>query len=86
MTAAEYAGSEIPEYQGNPLIEALPPVRRDDLEVMQAMSSPHYKFASDKTAFRIIERVDGRPWLESSITPKNGGDALSPFVKIATRA
>lgn len=38
MTAAEYAGSEIPEYQGNPLIEALPPVRRDDLEVMQAMS------------------------------------------------
>ncbi|MGA5116860.1 phage major capsid protein [Streptomyces pseudogriseolus] len=57
-----------------------------DRQVMQAMSSPHYKFASDKTAFRIIERVDGRPWLESSITPKNGGAALSPFVKIAARA
>lgn len=56
-----------------------------DRQVMQAMSSPHYKFANDKTAFRIIERVDGRPWLQSAITPKNNGDTLSPFVKIAAR-
>ena len=50
------------------------------------MSSPHFKFGNDMTAYRIIERVDGRPWLQSAITPKNGGSALSPFVKIATRA
>jgi len=56
-----------------------------DRQVMQAMSSPHYKFANDKTAFRIIERVDGRPWLNSAITPKNNGPTLSPFVQIQTR-
>jgi|SRR5882762_8439623 len=53
-----------------------------DRQVMQAMSSPHFKFASDKTAYRIIERVDGRPWLNSAITPKNGGPALTPIVKL----
>lgn len=57
-----------------------------DRQVMSAMSSPHYRFGNDKTAFRVIERVDGRPWLQSAITPKNGGNALSPFVKLAERA
>lgn len=57
-----------------------------DRQVMQAESSGHFKFSSDLTAFKFIERVDGRPWLESAITPKNAGPALSPFVKIAVRA
>jgi len=56
-----------------------------DRQVMSAMSSEHYKFGNDVTAFRIIERVDGRPWIQSAITPKNGGSTLSPFVQIATR-
>ncbi len=54
-----------------------------DRQVMSAMSTPHYKFANDQTAYRIIERVDGRPWLNSAITPKNNGDTLSPFVTLA---
>lgn len=57
-----------------------------DRQVMSATSSPHFKFSSDKTAYRIISRVDGRPWLESAITPKNGGPALSPFVNLETRS
>ena len=57
-----------------------------DRQVMSAMSSPHYKFQNDQTAFRIIERVDGRPWLPSEITPKNGGNTLSPYVQIQARA
>lgn len=56
-----------------------------DRQVMSAKSSEHSKFQEDKTAYRIIERVDGQPWLQSAITPKNGGSTLSPFVKIATR-
>ncbi len=56
-----------------------------DRQVMQASSSPHYKFANDKTAFRVIERVDGRPWLQSAITPKNSGPTITPFVQLATR-
>ena len=56
-----------------------------DRQMMQSTSSPHFKFASDKTVFRIIERVDGQPWLQSSITPHNGASALSPFVQLASR-
>jgi HK97 family phage major capsid protein len=57
-----------------------------DRQVMSAMSSPHYKFGNDMTAFRIIERVDGRPWLQSAITPKNNGAQLSAYVKLAERS
>jgi len=53
-----------------------------DRQVMSAMSSPHFKFQNDQTAYRIIERVDGRPWLNSAITPKNTGPTLSPFVTL----
>ncbi|NUS26051.1 MAG: phage major capsid protein [Streptomyces sp.] len=53
---------------------------------MQSSSSEHYKFANDKTAYRVIERVDGRPWLQSPLTPKNGSSAkLSPVVQLASR-
>jgi len=56
-----------------------------DRQMMQSTSSPHFKFASDKTVFRIIERLDGQPWLSSAITPHNGANALSPFVQLASR-
>jgi HK97 family phage major capsid protein len=56
-----------------------------DRQVMSALSSPHFKFSSDQTAYRIIERVDGRPWLNSAITPQNGSaNTLSPFVGLST--
>ncbi|MFL1903089.1 phage major capsid protein [Streptomyces tauricus] len=57
-----------------------------DRQQMSADSSTEYKFGNDQTAYRIIQRVDGRPWLKSAITPANGGPALSPFVEIADRA
>ena len=58
-----------------------------DRQVMSATSSPHYKFGNDKTAYRVIERVDGRAWLQSAITPRNNStNTLSPFVKLATRS
>jgi HK97 family phage major capsid protein len=56
-----------------------------DRQSMQADTSPHYKFANDQTVFRVIERVDGRPWLQSAITPQQGSNTLSPFVKVAVR-
>ena len=52
---------------------------------MTAESSPHFKFSTDITAYRFIERIDGRPWLTSAITPRKGSNTLSPFVKIAAR-
>jgi HK97 family phage major capsid protein len=58
-----------------------------DRMAMSAMTSPHYKFGQDVTSYRVIERVDGRPWLQSAITPANGSsNTLSAFVQLATRA
>lgn len=57
-----------------------------DRQVMQSSTSAEYKFANDKTAMRVIERVDGQPWIQSAITPNQGTNTLSPFVKLATRS
>jgi HK97 family phage major capsid protein len=54
-----------------------------DRQAMQAKQSEERYFETDEVAFRVIERVDGRPWLQSAITPANGGDTLSPIVKLA---
>lgn len=52
-----------------------------DRQVMQVASSEDYKFQQDLTSFRVIERVDGRPWLRSALTPANGSaNTLSPTV------
>lgn len=55
-----------------------------DRQILQAKQSEDFKFSSDITAFRLTERVDGRPGLLSALTPKNGGATLSPFVTVAT--
>jgi hypothetical protein len=49
-------------------------------------TSEHVRFTRDQTTIRVIQRNDGRPWLASPITPKNGGPTLSPFVTLAARA
>ena len=56
-----------------------------DRQQMRAESSSHAQFAADITVFRIIERVDGRGWLQSAITPRNGSNTLSPFVTLDER-
>jgi HK97 family phage major capsid protein len=57
-----------------------------DRQMMQSMSSEHYKFQNDKTAFRVIERLDGRPWIQSPITPhNNSSNTLTPFVQLQSR-
>lgn len=56
-----------------------------DRQAMSARQSEEFRFSSDVTAFRVIERLDGRPWLASPITPQNGStNTLSPFVKLTT--
>lgn len=56
-----------------------------DRQSMTAASSTDWKFGNDQTAYRIIQRVDGRPWIQSALTPKNNGNTLSPFVELAAR-
>lgn len=57
-----------------------------DRMTMQLSRSEHARFTRDQTMFRIISRTDGRPWLNTAITPVYGGtDTLSPFVELITR-
>jgi HK97 family phage major capsid protein len=57
-----------------------------DRQAIQADTSPHYRFQNDQTTVRFIERVDGRPWIQSAITPNQGSNTLSPFVQLETRS
>lgn len=52
-----------------------------DRQQMEMDASEHYLFGTDKIAVKVISRVDGRPWLQSAITPRNGStNTLSPYV------
>jgi HK97 family phage major capsid protein len=55
-----------------------------DRQTMYQSSSPHFRFSSGVTAYLVTERVDGRGWLNSAITPRNAGASLSPFVGLGT--
>lgn len=56
-----------------------------DRAEMRVQASEHYKFGNDVVAYRVIERVDGRPWMKSPLTPANGGPTLSPYVTLGAR-
>jgi HK97 family phage major capsid protein len=58
-----------------------------DRQVMQIATSDQYLFQNDLMSYRIIQRMDGRMWPQSAITPENGSsNTLSPLVKIDTTA
>lgn len=56
-----------------------------DRSGVEVAASDQVNFKQDQTVFRLIERVDGRPWLQSAITPANGGATMTPFVQLASR-
>jgi HK97 family phage major capsid protein len=54
-----------------------------DRQSMSAKQSEEFRFQNDITAYRVIERIDGRPWLQSAITPQNNSaNTLSPFIQL----
>ena len=57
-----------------------------DRQALTVASSEHFRFQNGETSFKFVERLDGRPWLQSALTPHNGGPTLSPFVSLAERA
>lgn len=54
---------------------------------VQAASSMHVFFTSGANALRFVQRIDGKSWWSSALTPKNGSsNTLSNIVTLATRA
>jgi HK97 family phage major capsid protein len=45
--------------------------------------SPHVYFLKNQTAWRVLSRCDGQPWLSKSVT-LNNTDTVSPFVILNT--
>lgn len=45
--------------------------------------SPHAKFRNNQTAWRIVARFDGQPWVRSPITLADGTTTVSPYVTLA---
>lgn len=50
-----------------------------DRQAVSIDYSEHSRFMNDETEMRIIERVDGRPWIQNALTPANGS-TLSPII------
>lgn len=57
-----------------------------DRMTLQMAASPHVRFNNDETVWRFVQRVDGRPWVISALTPRYGTTTMSPFVALATRS
>ncbi len=49
-------------------------------------TSIHLRFLYDETCYKWTLRVDGQPWWNHDLTPKNSANTLSPFVALAERA
>lgn len=45
-------------------------------------TSEHYLFQTNQMAWRVIERVDGKPWMSAPIPLADGNTTVSPFVKL----
>jgi len=57
-----------------------------DRQSVTMASSMHTRFTTDETEFRVTSRLDGRPWIDSALTPRNGSNTLSPFINLAARS
>jgi HK97 family phage major capsid protein len=53
-----------------------------DRQAVSLDYSEHSRFMNDETELRLIERVDGRPWVQSALTPLNG-ETVSPVIGLA---
>ena len=57
-----------------------------DRQALTVSRSEHVNFTTDEQVWKFVQRVDGRPWLTSALTPRNGSTTISPFVNLATRS
>jgi HK97 family phage major capsid protein len=51
---------------------------------MDISASEHVNFLKNQMTWRVVERVDGQPWLSGPVTLQDGATQVSPFVKLST--
>jgi HK97 family phage major capsid protein len=54
-----------------------------DRKQIEVAFSPHFIFNKNQTAWRVVSRVAGMPWMSNKLTLADGSNTLSPFVGVA---
>jgi HK97 family phage major capsid protein len=49
---------------------------------IELAASEHVNFLKNQMTWRVVERVDGQPWLDKPITLQDGSTQVSPFVAL----
>jgi HK97 family phage major capsid protein len=50
---------------------------------IEIAASEHVNFLKNQMTWRVVERVDGQPWLEKPITLQDASSTVSPFVALS---
>jgi HK97 family phage major capsid protein len=51
-----------------------------DRQQIEIAASEHVNFLKNQMTWRVVERVDGQPWIDKPITLQDGSSQVSPFV------
>ena len=54
-----------------------------DRQQLEIAASEHVNFLKNQMTWRVVERVDGQPWLDAAITLQDATTTVSPFVRLA---
>jgi len=49
---------------------------------IEIAASQHVNFLKNQMTWRVVERVDGQPWMEKVITLQDGTSTVSPFISL----
>ena len=56
------------------------PVHHRRPQQIEIAASEHVNFLANQMTWRVVERVDGQPWMDKPITLQDGSTQVSPFV------
>jgi HK97 family phage major capsid protein len=51
-----------------------------DRQQIEIAASEHVNFLKNQMTWRVVERVDGQPWMDKPVTLQDGSTTVSPFV------
>lgn len=55
-----------------------------DRQQIEIAASEHVNFLKNQMTWRVVERVDGQPWMDSAVTLQDASTQVSPFVVLNT--
>src|SRR5205807_4788566 len=47
---------------------------------IEIAASEHVNFLKNQMTWRVVERIDGQPWMDKPVTLQDGATQVSPFV------